>query len=130
MLDRRNGTRERATDRVRRGVTDLAKATGGLIAAALDAGPGGRTRGTFGIPYYHRIAHPMTWVSTPPLDASPERFRCGLTTEMVLIGPATTPFRWGRFEATQSDTGATLQAKLDGWHTWMETGRRMFQSVA
>jgi hypothetical protein len=38
----------------------------------------------------------------------------------------TSPFRWGRFEASQSDTGPTLQAKLDGWYTWMETGRRMF----
>jgi hypothetical protein len=73
MLDRRNGTRERATDRLRRGVADLAKTTGGLIAAGLDAGSGGRTRGTFGIPFHHRIAHPTTGVSPPSLDASPER---------------------------------------------------------
>jgi hypothetical protein len=130
MLDRRNGARERATDRLRRGVADLAKTTGGLIAAGLDAGPGGRTRGTFGIPFYHRIAHPTTGVCPPSLDASPERLRCGFTTEVVLIQGATSPFRWGRFDAAQRDTGATLQARLDGWYTWMETGRRLFQSVA
>jgi peptidoglycan/xylan/chitin deacetylase (PgdA/CDA1 family) len=56
--------------------------------------------------------------------------RCGLTTEMALIGPQISPFRWGRFEAAPSDSGATLQAKLEGWYTWMEAGRRMFQAVA
>lgn len=55
--------------------------------------------------------------------------RCGLTTEMALVDSGTSPFRWGRFEASQSDSGPTLQAKLDGWYTWMETGRRMFQGV-
>jgi hypothetical protein len=130
MLDRKNGAREWATDRLRRGVADLAKTTGGLIAAGLDAGPGGRTRGTVGIPFHHRIAHPTTGVSPPSLDASPERFRCGLTTEVVLIQPATSPFRWGRFEAAQWDTGGTLQAKLDALYMWMEMGRRLFQSVA
>src|SRR4029450_11978007 len=75
MLDRMNGTRERATDRLRRQIADIAKATGGLIAAGLDAGLGGRASGTFGILYYHRIAYPTPGFPPPSLNVSPERFR-------------------------------------------------------
>lgn len=55
--------------------------------------------------------------------------RCGLTTEMALVRQETDPFRWGRFEGVGSDTGSTLRAKFDGWYTWMEVGRRLFQAV-
>jgi peptidoglycan/xylan/chitin deacetylase (PgdA/CDA1 family) len=43
---------------------------------------------------------------------------CGLTTESVVVDPASDPFRWGRFNVFSWDTGATLAAKLDGWYSW------------
>lgn len=54
---------------------------------------------------------------------------CGLTTAVDLVQPEADPFTWGRFEATGSDTAATLAAKLDGWYGWMELGRRAFRAV-
>jgi peptidoglycan/xylan/chitin deacetylase (PgdA/CDA1 family) len=54
---------------------------------------------------------------------------CGLTTAVDLVHPGADPFTWGRFEATGSDTAATLAAKLDGWYGWMEQGRRAFRAV-
>ncbi len=43
---------------------------------------------------------------------------CGLTTEPVLVDPASDPFCWGRFNAFPWDTSATLAAKLSGWYSW------------
>jgi peptidoglycan/xylan/chitin deacetylase (PgdA/CDA1 family) len=43
---------------------------------------------------------------------------CGLTTECSLIDSKSDPFAWGRFNAFEWDTPATLVAKLDGWYTW------------
>lgn len=43
---------------------------------------------------------------------------CGLTTECALIEAGSDPFEWGRFNAFEWDTAATLVAKLDGWYTW------------
>ncbi|MGO9115135.1 MAG: polysaccharide deacetylase family protein [Thermoguttaceae bacterium] len=43
---------------------------------------------------------------------------CGLTTECSLIDSGSDPFEWGRFNAFEWDTAATLVAKLDGWYTW------------
>jgi peptidoglycan/xylan/chitin deacetylase (PgdA/CDA1 family) len=44
--------------------------------------------------------------------------RCGLTTEADLVDPTTDPFGWGRFNAYDWDTAATLSAKLQGWYSW------------
>ena len=42
---------------------------------------------------------------------------CSLTTEDELVTPGCDPFDWGRFTAEDTDTAATLSAKLDGWYT-------------
>lgn len=55
--------------------------------------------------------------------------RCGLTTAMELVRTAQDPFTWGRFEAADSDTAATLAAKVGGWYSWMEHGRRLFRRL-
>ena len=44
---------------------------------------------------------------------------CALTTRPALIEPNADPFTWGRFNVDQSDTGATLEAKLQGWYSWL-----------
>jgi peptidoglycan/xylan/chitin deacetylase (PgdA/CDA1 family) len=44
--------------------------------------------------------------------------RCALTTEANLVDPASDPFAWGRFNAYDWDTPATLSAKLEGWYSW------------
>ena len=41
---------------------------------------------------------------------------CALTTQRELVTPHRDPFGWGRFGVTQSDTGQTLFANLDGWY--------------
>lgn len=43
---------------------------------------------------------------------------CGLTTEPVLVDPASDPFCWGRFNVFPWDTSTTLSAKLSGWYSW------------
>lgn len=43
---------------------------------------------------------------------------CALTTEAELIGPGSDPFGWGRFNAYEWDTAATLAGKLGGWYGW------------
>ena len=43
---------------------------------------------------------------------------CSLTTESKLVDPQSDPFGWGRFNAYDWDTGATLAAKLAGWYDW------------
>ena len=44
---------------------------------------------------------------------------CALTTRAALIEPDADPFSWGRFNVYQSDTAATLEAKLQGWYSWL-----------
>jgi peptidoglycan/xylan/chitin deacetylase (PgdA/CDA1 family) len=41
---------------------------------------------------------------------------CGLTTEIAVINHLDSPFKWGRFNVFDWDTGATLAAKLGGWY--------------
>ncbi|MGW8256186.1 MAG: hypothetical protein ACWGMZ_01745, partial [Thermoguttaceae bacterium] len=41
---------------------------------------------------------------------------CALTSDSKLVNPTSNPFLWGRFSAYQSDTPATLAAKLSGWY--------------
>jgi hypothetical protein len=43
---------------------------------------------------------------------------CALTTEASLVDPRSDPFGWGRFNAYDWDTGATLAARLEGWYGW------------
>jgi hypothetical protein len=51
---------------------------------------------------------------------------CALTTRAELIEPDADPFSWGRFNVYQSDVGATLEAKLQGWYSWLPNlGARM-----
>lgn len=42
---------------------------------------------------------------------------CALTTENDLVLPSSDPYDWGRFHAAESDSPATLSAKLDGWYS-------------
>ncbi len=44
---------------------------------------------------------------------------CALTTECVVNKCSDDPFEWGRFNVYDWDTGATLEAKLNGWYGWM-----------
>jgi len=41
---------------------------------------------------------------------------CGLTTKTAVINHLDSPFKWGRFNVFDWDTGATLAAKLGGWY--------------
>lgn len=69
---------------------------------------------TFAFPYGTR----SLGFSGPLLAEAVRRagLRCSLTTESELVLPATSPFDWGRFTAEETDTAATLAAKLDGWY--------------
>ncbi len=51
---------------------------------------------------------------------------CGLTTDCSLVDLQTDPFEWGRFNAFEWDTSATLAAKLEGWYTWAAQLKRVF----
>jgi len=42
---------------------------------------------------------------------------CALTTENDMVVPTSDPYDWGRFHAAESDSPATLGAKLDGWYS-------------
>jgi peptidoglycan/xylan/chitin deacetylase (PgdA/CDA1 family) len=42
----------------------------------------------------------------------------GLTTENRPVDPRTDPFTWGRFNVYDSDSAATIAAKVDGWYGW------------
>jgi len=44
---------------------------------------------------------------------------CALTTDAGLVRAGGSPFGWGRFNVYQSDTAATLAAKLHGWYAWV-----------
>lgn len=55
---------------------------------------------------------------------------CSLTTELEVADPAASPFGWGRLSAEQTDTPATLAAKLAGWYGWMGHGRDVLRRVA
>lgn len=52
---------------------------------------------------------------------------CALTTECRLVMPGDDPYDWGRLGAEDYDTGATLVAKLNGWHT---TARLVWRRLA
>lgn len=43
--------------------------------------------------------------------------RCALTTENDMVVPTSDPYDWGRFHVAESDSPATLAAKLDGWYS-------------
>lgn len=54
---------------------------------------------------------------------------CALTTEIGLVSPISSPFGWGRFEAVDSDTPASLEAKLQGWYDWMGSLREGWRVI-
>ena len=55
---------------------------------------------------------------------------CALNTEIALVSPRSSPFSWGRYEVVETDTGATIAAKLEGWYQWMSAARELFRSVS
>jgi peptidoglycan/xylan/chitin deacetylase (PgdA/CDA1 family) len=57
-------------------------------------------------------------------------FACALTTETELADVRSSPFGWGRIEAVDSDSAATLAAKAAGWYEWMGAARRAFRVLA
>jgi peptidoglycan/xylan/chitin deacetylase (PgdA/CDA1 family) len=54
-------------------------------------------------------------------------FICALTTETESSVPTNSPFGWGRYEVVESDTAATIAAKLDGWYDWTARARDIFR---
>ena len=56
--------------------------------------------------------------------------RCALTTAGALVRRGASPFEWGRFEVTGTDTAATLEAKLAGWYDWVSSAKRWFVRVS
>jgi peptidoglycan/xylan/chitin deacetylase (PgdA/CDA1 family) len=54
---------------------------------------------------------------------------CALNTEIALADPATSPYTWGRLEVIDTDTSATLRAKLEGWYSWMGTARQAYRRL-
>jgi peptidoglycan/xylan/chitin deacetylase (PgdA/CDA1 family) len=71
---------------------------------------------TFAFPFGRRS---LGYVSDALLEAARQTgVLCALTTEAVLVEPGSDPFGWGRFNAYDWDSGATLAAKLGGWYGW------------
>jgi peptidoglycan/xylan/chitin deacetylase (PgdA/CDA1 family) len=58
-------------------------------------------------------------LTTPEMIVAAEQagVACALSTRPERIDPRSNPFHWGRFNASDSDTVATLAAKLNGWYT-------------
>lgn len=75
----------------------------------------GLTDATFAFPYGTK----HLGFSGPELSSAAREagVLCSLTTEDELVMPGGDPFDWGRFTAEDTDTAATLSAKLDGWYT-------------
>jgi peptidoglycan/xylan/chitin deacetylase (PgdA/CDA1 family) len=69
----------------------------------------GLMESTFAYPYGYAEPELVAMVKTTGL-------LCGLTAKKELIKPMTDPFTWGRMTVEQSDTAATLEAKLSGWY--------------
>ena len=55
---------------------------------------------------------------------------CALTTETERARAGSSPFGWGRYEVVDSDTPASIAAKLDGWYDWMGEARGLFRRLA
>lgn len=55
---------------------------------------------------------------------------CALTTETERARGGTSPFGWGRYEVVDSDTPASIAAKLDGWYDWMAQARGLFRRLS
>ena len=49
---------------------------------------------------------------------------CALTTDSALVRPGDDPFNWGRFGAFETDSAASLAAKLGGWYDVARTAWR------
>jgi peptidoglycan/xylan/chitin deacetylase (PgdA/CDA1 family) len=82
---------------------------------------------TFAFPY----GYGCRWQDGPELaDAAKDAgVLCALTTDSELVRPEDDRFNWGRFAALNSDSAASLAAKLDGTysfvrHAWHRLRRR------
>ena len=77
----------------------------------------GVTRPSFAFPF----VRPHLGFVTPTLVTAARQtgVRCGLTTLNELVDIAHDPFWWGRFNACDTDTADTLDAKLSGWYGWI-----------
>ena len=72
---------------------------------------------TFGISS-PSFAFPFGFATAEMIDvARASGVSCALSTRHECIRPGTDPFHWGRFNVRDSDTPATLAAKIDGWYT-------------
>lgn len=58
------------------------------------------------------------------------RVGCALTTENDMVLPTSDRYDWGRFHVAQSDSAATLGAKLDGWYSVTRDLARRFSGGA
>jgi peptidoglycan/xylan/chitin deacetylase (PgdA/CDA1 family) len=70
----------------------------------------GVTRPTFSFPF--GLATPEMVQAARQADIS-----CALHTRPERVPPSLDPYHWGRFNACDMDTAATLSAKLHGWYT-------------
>jgi len=93
--------------------------------AALDARLGARRR-----PFAFPFGSVSRGFADPALqhEARTAGFTCALTTEIGLVKPGASPFAWPRVEVDRTDDAASIQAKLDGWYSWMNVARRTFWS--
>lgn len=74
----------------------------------------GQNDATFAFPYGVR----RLGFAGPPLNqvAREVGLLCSLSTEPLLVRPDSDPFDWGRFNAEEFETSASLAAKLEGWY--------------
>lgn len=71
---------------------------------------------TFAFPY----GTPRQGFCSPEMQSAARRagVLCSLSTSGRHVSHGSDPFTWGRVGVRQSDSAATLAAKLDGWYAW------------
>jgi peptidoglycan/xylan/chitin deacetylase (PgdA/CDA1 family) len=96
-----------------------------LLEAQL--GPGPRT---FSFPYGSARSSRGAFTDASLVETARScGVSCSLTTEIALANPTTSPYTWGRLEVVDTDSSATLRAKLEGWYSWMDTARQTYRRL-
>jgi peptidoglycan/xylan/chitin deacetylase (PgdA/CDA1 family) len=83
------------------------------------------------VPFAFPFGRPHLGYVSPALVEAARRtgVTCALTTENRPVNLATDPFSWGRFNAFEYDTAATLAAKVQGWYGWAPAIEERFSRV-
>jgi peptidoglycan/xylan/chitin deacetylase (PgdA/CDA1 family) len=96
-----------------------------LLEAEL--GPGQRT---FSFPYGSSRSSRGAFTDSLLVDVVRScGVSCALTTEIALANPTTSPYTWGRLEVVDTDSSATVRAKLEGWYSWMGAARQAYRRL-